>query len=634
MKNIALTSLFLGVFFISLSVQRDRNAFAGEEVVTASLISDRESVQPGGKDSLPSARIGVLFEIAKGWHIYWFNSGDAGMPTRVRWKLPDGWTAGELKWPVPVDITEKGNLRTRGYFNSVLLQSNLYPVEEIPSEDELIEIGAEVSWLACKDICIPGSATLKTRLKFSSVLPLEPSSYFDLFEHGRTDTNVIVANASSVDRSIADSYSWTGLVRAIICAFVAGLLLNFMPCVLPIISIKVLGFIKQAHASRLQRQLSAWAFSAGILFSFLVLAIAVNILSGVGREIGWGFQFQEPVFVFILMLVVFVLSLGFFDIYTFRLPYMQEAHRFTSRLTPSLAQHFMDGILATALATPCTAPFLGTALAFAFVQSSLSTIIIFLSIGLGLSLPYVLCCAFPIALKFLPKPGPWMNRFRQLMGFSLLGTAIWLLFVLDRLTEDGTIWAVVLAALFYFCVWLTHWVHEASFSKVVKDVFITAIYVAFFFVFYNIWPNIGEKRMTSIARPVPVDKISWEVFSLERLEEAKASGAPVFINFTADWCITCKVNKRFFLETESVARELKNGKFVTLLADWTSGDKVITQALNSFGGKGVPYYVVIPGNSVDKPIILPTVFTEAAVVEVLKKVSSLQSLSSAGSNQG
>lgn len=412
-------------------------------------------------------------------------------------------------------------------------------------------------------------------------------------------------------------FSWSAFGAAIFFGFIAGVILNLMPCVLPIISIKVMGFINMGGIEQSEARRTVYAFSAGIIFSFLSLAAIVVSLRDVGMRVGWGFQFQHPAVVFLMFIVVFVLSLVFFDVYTFKIPYLNSANRAVTKMQPSMLSHFLEGILVTALSTPCTAPFLGTALAFAFVQPAVYTFAVFLSIGLGLALPYALLATNPALLRVLPKPGPWEYRLKEFLGFLLLGTAIWLLFVLDSLTQDGTVWAVAAAVFIFFCLWLTKNAVEFIANSKLRAVFNVFLAIAFVWVLASLWPKVTQ-RSESPSEVSQSEKISWESYSPSLVNSALDSGQTVFIDFTADWCVTCKANEKLVIETDAVADFIREHNILPVKADWTSGDDEISEALYSYGAQGVPLYVIIAPDRRSEPLLLPTLLTQSILLDGLK----------------
>lgn len=404
-------------------------------------------------------------------------------------------------------------------------------------------------------------------------------------------------------------------IWAIVLAFFAGIILNLMPCVLPIISIKVINLLDSADKSPKEIKLSSLAFASGILSALATLALVVITLRSFGQQLGWGFQFQHPGFILTLVLVIFVLALSFFGLWDLRLPFIGHLNP-SSSANNHLAKHFFDGILATALSTPCTAPFLGSALAVAFSQSALWTLLIFLAIGLGLSLPYLLLAFWPASNAWLPRPGAWMIRVRQLMGFMLCATVVWLLFVLEKLSGSNVLWIVSLLLFTAFLLWLSEGIESAIANPKARHRLKSLLLISFVVSCYLAWPS--EQPGDSVTN---LDSaINWQPYSAELVETELAKGRTVFIDFTAQWCITCKANEHLVLSRNSVAQTFSRYNVTTVKADWTNSDERVTTALKSYGGHGVPFYVVL-SSRLKEPLILPTLLSTGAITEALEKAS-------------
>jgi thiol:disulfide interchange protein DsbD len=411
----------------------------------------------------------------------------------------------------------------------------------------------------------------------------------------------------------------SGLLLSLLFAFIGGVLLNLMPCVLPIISIKLVGFVQRGEQPRREALSSALFFSSGIIFSFLSLALVVTLLRGANQRIGWGFQFQHPEFVLSMIVVVFLLALGFFDIYTVSLPFMRQAERRVSALRHRFLKSFFEGVLTTALSTPCTAPFLGTALVYAFTQEAVDTFLIFLAVGLGLSMPYVILSTNRRFLSLLPKPGAWMTRFKELMGFLLLGTIIWLLYVLHRSSPEAVIWTLALLLLILFTFWAYGWA-VTDLSK--KSRWIVAL------VFCSILLWFVSQLLPFVERPdanhkiaVPSGSLGWEEYSPEHVNALLSQGRTVFLNFTADWCLTCKANELLVLRRNEVKRIFAEFNVAPVKADWTNGNEEITAALERYGAKGVPLYVVLAPDNSKEPLVLGTLLTVEKVREAVRQTA-------------
>ncbi len=424
------------------------------------------------------------------------------------------------------------------------------------------------------------------------------------------------------------------LLRYLLFAFVGGMILNVMPCVLPVVSLKVLSFVSKAQEDHAKIARLGFVFAAGVLVSFLVLAAAVIALQAAGEHIGWGFQFQNPVFVAGLALVVFLFSmslLGALDASYLDALVMSAVARVSG---PGLAaaEHrdyadaFFHGVLTTVLATPCTAPMLGTAVAFAFSQPAHVILLIFLTVGAGLALPYLLLSLHPGWLRFVPKPGMWMDRFKQVMGFLLLATLVWLLSVFGA--QVGVNGLVKLLA-FLLVIGLFCWMHSSFLnlsSGAGRVVVLWALTLAGTGVAYaKLLHDPLFKDSAVAAAPggpavsgITEGGVTWEPYSPEVLQTAVASGRTVFLDLTAEWCWTCKVNEKTVLADDEVEELFLANDVLTLKGDWTRKDPRITEILRRHNRAGVPFYAVYPpGNG--EPIVLPEIINKAMVLESLRK---------------
>ncbi|RLA61380.1 MAG: hypothetical protein DRQ88_06665 [Epsilonproteobacteria bacterium] len=368
-------------------------------------------------------------------------------------------------------------------------------------------------------------------------------------------------------------------------AFLGGLLLNIMPCVLPIISLKIFYLIKHRNESRAQLLRHNIFYSLGILFTFSVLAAVIMGLKSTGELIGWGFQLQSPKFLAAIIFILFVLALNLFGLYHFVTP----GGKFFGNIQvkEGLWGDFLSGILTTILATPCSAPFLGTALTFAFTSSNFNIIGIFFGIALGLSFPFLLVGLCPRLISFLPKPGLWMEKFKKFLGLSLILTVVWLLDVLVAV-DPGPSFLTLLGtslALIFFAFYIRR--HITKHKMILAILFILPIGLLGKITFSK------QELTTYKPKSMINSELPWEVWSPGRLEQLKNSGRFVFVDFTAKWCLTCKVNEKLVLNTDAFKKLVKDKNVALLLADWTKRDQTITNWLFSKGKVGVPAYFII-----------------------------------------
>jgi thiol:disulfide interchange protein DsbD len=411
------------------------------------------------------------------------------------------------------------------------------------------------------------------------------------------------------------------LAVVLVLAFLAGLILNVMPCVLPVISLKVLGFVRQGGEDRGRIARLGLTFAAGVLASFAALGGAVIALDALGAQVGWGFQFQEPRFVILMAAVVFAFGLSLFGVYEIRLPGRAATGLDALARREGYGGAFMNGVLATALATPCTAPFLGTALGFAFAQPPAWIMAFFLTIGAGLAAPYVALSLHPAWLRRLPKPGAWMDTFKQAMGLLLMATLVWLLWVLGRQTGAEGIAAALafLLALGTGC-WLMGMSGRRGGLRALAALAL-ALGGYWFFPERHLRVGGAAPPAQSSGASQSDGGIAWEPFDVRRVEELAAQGRMVFIDFTADWCTTCKVNEKLALETEAVRAAFARHRVAAVKADWTRRDPAIGAVLAQFGRSGVPLYVILPPGRASQPAVLPEAITQGIVTQALDEAA-------------
>jgi len=569
----------------------------------AELVAEREALVPGEPTT-----VALRLKAIPGWHTYWRNPGDSGEPTRIEWHLPPGFTAGEIEWPVPQRIPV-GPLMNYAYKGEVLLLTRLVPPADLAA-GKPVTLRAKAYWLVCEVQCLQqdaelsitlpvarkagmderwGKSIVATRAALPVPAPTEWSfsaraedggasvaivpprgvelkeAFFLPFDEGKVEpaapqalaresdgyrlalraaaqpvgafervSGIFVSEktALAIDVPITARFADLGLAFALLLAFGGGLLLNLMPCVLPVLSIKVLSFAD----AKLK---DALLYSLGVLASFWLLAALLIGLRALGAQLGWGFQLQSPIAVALLAALFLVLALNLSGLIEFRMSFAGG---------PS--GHFLSGVLAVVVASPCTAPFMGAALGYAVFESGWRAFAVFTALGIGMALPYAALAAAPGWRRYLPKPGPWMPRLKRWLAVPLYATVIWLGWVLVQQTTTST----------------------------------------------------------------PQDS-AWESYSAEKVAALTAAGKPVFIDFTAAWCVTCQVNKRVVLAREDVLASFRDRGVTLVRADWTRRDPEIARALADIGRSGVPAYVLYrPGRA---PLVLPELLTRERVLEAL-----------------
>lgn len=630
----------------------------------------------------------------KGWHTYWKNPGDSGLPSEFILKPQTK----AYEWPVPTRHMEVGDILTIGYEDK----------QHFFFDDVKGDINAHIKMLICKDICIPGEAKLLlkagekfissrsasmfssaeleeayqklpqvastpanleyylTRVKDQNALTLHyslkgaksaklprelnlltgfpqapfgfkretiyhkgdtvygkmdiewdgeyqdppvalptngnfPEAYelrFLLNAPGSTGVSVItlpIKNFSAATTALDDFYKDLstsqkmasveappmegGLLRYLLFAFLGGLILNLMPCVLPVISLKLFGLIKHRETPRARLLSHNLTYTAGVIGTFMALAGIVTAIKATGEEIGWGFQLQSPGFILVMMLILFILSLNLFGLFEFATP---GGSKFGSAQTEdSLVGDFFSGVLTTILSTPCSAPFLGTALTFAFTTSNFTIFLMFFMIGLGLAFPFLLTAVFPASLKLFPRPGAWMEKLKHFLGLSLIVTVIWLYDVFVSLVNFDVIsWKLNLLFAFWFFAFF--FAQKISRHRVVQGLVFAVPLILTVLAIQSL-----ELRSTTLE--MVKSESNWVPWSEEKMmSETK----PVFIDFTAEWCLTCKVNKKLVLETNGFEKLKAKYGIVSMRADWTKRDDRITEFLRMNGAVGVPFYLM------------------------------------------
>ena len=434
------------------------------------------------------------------------------------------------------------------------------------------------------------------------------------------------AAAGTTSRSSSDDLGGSVLF-AMGFAFLGGLLLNLMPCVFPVLGIKVMGFVEHAHGDTRAMRLQGLVFAAGVLLSFLVLAGVMLALRGAGTQLGWGFQLQSPAFVTLLAALFFTLALNLSGVF--------EWGAFAQSMTSNLsargryADALLAGVLASVVATPCTAPFMGAAVGFTLAQSAPVALLVFGMLGVGMALPVLVLAFAPRILKILPRPGPWMETFKQVLAFPLYATVAWLVWVLGaQAGNDAVLLALGGLVLIAMGAWIYgRWGHTgyAWYPAIAVTLAVSGLVVA--------WPHV-EPHASSPSSPTSAaaaaaapavaraGELPWKAWSPELVRELMDQGRPVFVDFTAAWCVTCQVNKRVALHNDAVIRAFSGRGVVALRADWTRQDPRITAALAELGRNAVPVYALyIPGQI--EPRLLPEVLTPALVLAELNKLPAV-----------
>jgi thiol:disulfide interchange protein DsbD len=619
----------------------------------ASLITNLQS------SSQESFFVGVRLEMQDGWHTYWENPGDSGNPFNARWSTDAGVIIENVSWPTPQTIPYPP-LMTYGYEGDVV-----FPFQVFRSLDtELTEISLDFDFLICADICIPEKATLTLdltsasssdllnqaisalptklittksyvnadELKVTFRSPKEFSSAYifprqsNLFAYTpnqaitKIDENIYEITLPLVQDEIE---SFSGIIsldgqgfqfeeqiasaggmslwQAIFFALIGGLILNLMPCVFPVISLKVLSFVSMGGGDHAKIRNHALAFVGGVIFTFLSIATALMIIRSTGSMIGWGYQLQSPIVVGILTLIM--LGIGMVLLTNINIASGLTNIGSSMQNRNDYSGSFFTGALAVVVASPCTAPFMGAALGYALLQPSFATLPIFLSLGLGFASPYLILAVKPQWISALPKSGPWMETLKQFFAFPMIATALWLMWVFMLQTSgDALIQLLILGLSLGLAIWMI-----AAFQGRWKWIGLILTFIASIQIFNNL-PNNTDKTTLS------VEADSW---SLSTESDLQANNQAYLINFTAAWCITCQTNEKVALARTTVQDYLAEQNIKYIKADWTNRNEDIAIGLAKYERSGIPLYIFWkPGMQNSK--ILPAVLTEDILIRSMQ----------------
>jgi thiol:disulfide interchange protein/DsbC/DsbD-like thiol-disulfide interchange protein len=671
---------------------------AGQHV-SVSLVGETRNIVPGRP-----LHLALRQQIQPGWHTYWSNPGESGLPTTIDWSLPQDFGAGPISWPTPERFTS-GPVVGYGYKDEIFLPITIdVPASLRPGSD--VVLSAHASWLACSDICVPEDADLSlsipvgtvsqpdsnwtpafaatrariptsnpfpttatatddeltlrvatgdaTQLQNVMFFPADPNVIDDgapqsavadsqglVLTLGRDKTQSppaalngvlvfrdLAAPAGGLSGAISISApigsappavgSGLGFMAAILLGLVGGLVLNLMPCVLPVLSIKVFALVQHRELMPRKMRLQGIAYAAGVLASFAMIGSALIGLRAAGAEIGWGFQLQSPVFVTLMIYLLFAVGLNLSGVFSIGSRMTGVGADLASR--EGYGGSFFTGALATLVATPCTAPFMAAAVGYAFTQPWYTSLAVLEAIGLGLALPYLFMAFSPGARRLLPKPGIWMLRLKEVLAFPVYGTAVWLLYVLSELVGASAATAALAGlVLIAFAAWLYAAVCLSEGRWRNLGVAISTLAAVGAFALLSLVDDGGPSQA---SRTLQGEGIKWQPFSQSSLDALRSEGKPVFIDFTAAWCITCKVNERIALADPAVVNAFANSGVVALKADWTRQDGAITRILEANGRAGVPLYLLYrkPAAIGERkpPIVLPQILTSASILHEIQ----------------
>jgi thiol:disulfide interchange protein DsbD len=684
--------------------------------LTAELVELGSAIAPGGTQV-----VGLVLSLEEHWHVYWINAGDSGEPPKVAWTLPAGITAGAMQFPIPRRLP-LGPLMDFGYEDHVAFPVTIAAATTMKPGP--VHLDAQVTWLVCAQVCLPGKAHLGLDLTVQPGAPQpaqEPlvgalgegmtllpkplpagaefsvqgdaqqfaltltdstrmeNAEFYPFVQGATD---VIANAAEqtvvphsdglrlyVKRSpdlaalpatlggvlrLSDTVAYVvsapvtqvanvatpaaaggsaggvTALGAIGLAFVGGIILNLMPCVFPVLFLKGLALMQTAGAGSAQERAHlrrhGLVYALGILVSFWAIVAVLLALRATGSHAGWGFQLQSPGFLAVLASFMFFFALSLAGQFDIGLSLTSVGGDLAQK--QGYAGSFFTGVLATVVATPCTAPLMGAAIGFALAQTAGVTFAVFTALALGLALPYVLLSWQPAWVRVLPRPGAWMEVFKHITAAIFFATAIWLAWVYGQLyaAGDGVNQVALLLGCFLMLAiagWaLGRW--PAKGASGIAAVVLIALGLAI-----PLSQVRGARRAgmeTVSAAPAGGfatngTEVVWQPYSEQALDAARAAGHPVFIDFTAAWCLSCQVNERVVLKSADVESALLKGGVVTMKADWTNDDPAITAKLASVGRAGVPTYVVYPAAAGSAADVLPELLTKDLVLKAIARDS-------------
>lgn len=642
--------------------------------------------------------LGLRLEHAPEWHTYWKNAGDSGLPTELRWTLPEGVSAGEIAWPTPRKFPI-GTLANYGYDGTVVLPVPLQVSDNF--RGDVLPVKLDAAWLVCKKECIPEEASFTLDLpvngasaghaalfaamqaaqpkavaaggsrlqpedgflrvaldglptawrgrpleffpeltgviepgaawtqawegaRWSARIPLSPHRF-----EAPTQMALVVApaqpagagagetgarlevpvqgtwppaaplpaavpdalqaalDAASARAAAPTPASSLSLGAALLGALIGGLILNLMPCVFPVLAIKLMAFARHADDRRAHRS-AGLAYTAGVVLSFVALGALLLGLRAAGEQLGWGFQLQSPAVVAALAVLFTLIGLNLAGLFEFG--QLAPARLAGLQLRHPTADAFLTGVLASAVASPCTAPFMGASLGLAVALPAAQALAVFAVLGLGMALPYLLASWVPAVARALPRPGPWMLRFKQFLAFPMFATVVWLLWVLGQQSGiDGAATLLALLVALALVVWALGlpgrgrvWLGGLSLAALLG-------------LGLGLGPNVvrlQEVNAASSPAPSGVPGLAWERWSAQRQSELTAQGRTVFVDFTAAWCVTCQYNKRTTLADAGLLADMAGRNIALLRADWTRRDPAVTQALAALGRNGVPVYAI------------------------------------------
>jgi len=547
----------------------------------------------------------IHFKLKEGWKLYGADSQSVGLPPNLEISEFDNYLSHQIVWPKAELAEEKIGkeiIKYNYYKNEVIIPFEISS-KQINLQNKL---KLKLSYAYCKEVCIP--ADQEFSLNFSDQIDQEVLSKIQKYypqSLGIENVNDISLNNNQQDLTKSNIKS---LFVIIIFGIIGGFILNIMPCVLPVLSIKLMSIINHSNASTQKIKLAFLATFLGIISCFFVFAGFAIILKAMGDSLGWGLQFQNPYFLIFLVIILIFFIAEFLDIFVINYnqlmaSILNQKINESERKKNIFVPNFLSGILAVLLATPCSAPFLGSAISFALTQDSLATFSVFLAIGLGFGLPYIFLIIRPNIIEKLPKPGEWMYRIKQAMAGLLMATIIWLIFILSK--NIGAIPAFIIAflAIAIFAV--------LSFKGLIKKIIliICLSFLSFTLPF--------EYHQQQDYKKTEFDRL-WSQFDESKIEKLVDQNLVVLVDVTADWCLTCKFNKIRVLKDQEIIDKLKKHEIIGLRADITKPDKEIMKYMEKYNRYAIPFNIIY-GPNAKEGILLSELLTKEELLQAIEK---------------
>ena len=597
------TSFILVFFALLLNhsnslAQFDDNSASSIQSSSSSLSSDNALVS-NEEEFLPVEQAYILNVDFEG------NKHDQFNQLRLNWQIASGYylyrhsfkfelTSSQMRESV-IDINANipgGKVKNDEYFGRVEVYYHNLDIEldKIPQGESLT---LAVTSQGCADagLCYPPR-----------------TQYFDInavkgtvapIDKPKGENQNPINTASTVESDGAISETTQSLPYMLLLAILGGAILNLMPCVFPVLSLKVLSFANDKEHNQV---VHGMVYSIGVVVSFIAVAALLISLQAAGEAVGWGFHLQSPWFVAALTYLFFVMGLSLSGFIELGAQWMNTGSSLASK--SGYGGSFFTGILATVVASPCTAPFMGTALGFAVTQSVPIALSVFAALGFGMALPVLLLSCSPSLLNKIPKPGPWMVHLKEFLAFPLYATAVWLCWVVGNQSGVNAMAVVLLG-----CVMITLaiWLWDQGPIKRTLSAVSAALAIA----------TLSSSFLTADTSKQTESSGNWQAYSPETLEQLRQQGKPVFINITADWCITCLANEKITLNTDRVKQAFVDTGVTYLKGDWTNHDSTITKLLNKHGRTGIPLYVVYPSGNEKQATLLPQILTTEVLIDAL-----------------